>query len=260
MQFSQSLTRVASVQSSPRAFWISEKLFPQLRTFSNEQIHVEGKIQSPITSNGWPFDSATFTVVADGLKSLIDRDLFDQLGLAVTQSTSLKDDLINNISSLSEFKEQITKTNHNKNHKYLALEDVKLILLNLHSTKTFNLDIKKRDLFRLICKIKSISNFRNYYTKKQIMKFSSCPDKNFISPIVVTIRKDQTIKLALISKTLNKANHKNKYQMPNIDTLIESIPQKISAPVSQNTTHFSTLDLKYAYSQLNLDTNHSKPL
>ena len=43
--------------------------------------------------------------------------------------------------------------------------------------------------------------------------------------------------------------------MPNIDTLIESIPQQISAPVSQITTYFSTIYLKYAYSQLRLDTN-----
>ena len=43
--------------------------------------------------------------------------------------------------------------------------------------------------------------------------------------------------------------------MPNIDTLIESMSQQIGAPAPQNTTYFSTLDLKYVYSQLNLDTN-----
>ena len=43
--------------------------------------------------------------------------------------------------------------------------------------------------------------------------------------------------------------------MPKIDTLFESISQQISAPASQDTTYFSTLDLNYAYSQLKLDTN-----
>ena len=43
--------------------------------------------------------------------------------------------------------------------------------------------------------------------------------------------------------------------MPKIDTFIESISQQISAPAPQNTTYFSTIDLKYAYSQLNLDAN-----
>ena len=95
------------VQGSPRAFWISEKTSPQLRIFSNEPIQVEGKIRCPITSNGWTCDSATFTVVADGQKSLI--VLFDQLRLAVTQSTSQKGNRVNNISS-PEFKEQIAKT------------------------------------------------------------------------------------------------------------------------------------------------------
>ena len=65
------------VQSSPHAFWIDETVPPQLRTSSNEPIQVEGKIQAPVTSKGRACDSATFTVVADGLKSLIGRDLFD---------------------------------------------------------------------------------------------------------------------------------------------------------------------------------------
>ena len=41
--------------------------------------------------------------------------------------------------------------------------------------------------------------------------------------------------------------------MPNIDALIESITQQISDLVSQSTKYFSTLDLKYSYSRLNLD-------
>ena len=94
--------------------------------------------------------------------------------------------------------------------------------------------------------------------EKHIIKLSSCPDKYFISPTVITVKKDQTIKLALDSKMLNKAIHKNKYQMPNIDTLIESISQQISATTSQNTTYFSTLYLKYSYSQLILDINAAK--
>ena len=121
-----------------------------------------------------------------------------------------------------------------------------------------NLGTKKVDVFQLICKKKSITNSKNCQTKN-ITKLSSCPDKYFISPIAVTVKKDQTIKLALDSKVLNKSIHKNEYQMPNIDTLIESISQQISAPASQNTTYFSPLDLKYAYSQLNLDTNSAIP-
>ena len=144
------------VQSSPRAFWISEKVSPQLRTFSNEPIQVEGKIQSPITSKGWTCDSAsaTFTVVADGLKSLIDRDLFDQLGPAVTQSTSQKSNRVNNISS-PEFKEQIAKTFP---ELIMRIGRSKNQVAKSKFHKDFQPRHQKLDVFQLICKKKSISN------------------------------------------------------------------------------------------------------
>ena len=41
--------------------------------------------------------------------------------------------------------------------------------------------------------------------------------------------------------------------MPNIDNLIDTIQQNLSTNASQETAYFSTLDLKYANSQLNLD-------
>ena len=91
--------------------------------------------------------------------------------------------------------------------------------------------------------------------QKHTIKVSSCPEKYFLSPIVVSVNKYQSVKLVLESTILNKAIHKNKYQMPIIDTLIESISQQISAPAPQETTYVSTLDLKYAYNQLNPDSN-----
>ena len=41
--------------------------------------------------------------------------------------------------------------------------------------------------------------------------------------------------------------------MPNIDNLIYTIQQNLKTTASQETAYFSTLDLKYAYSQLNID-------
>ena len=239
------------VQSSPRAFWIHESTPPQLRNFSNEPIQVEGKIQAPVTSKDWACDTANFTVVADGLKSLIGRDLFDQLGLAVTQSSFLKGNIINNIES-PEFTEQIAKTfpglvsRIGRSKSHVAKSKLQKNFQPRHQ-KGRRIPINLRD--------KVNAELRKLLAEKHIIKLSSCPDNFFISPIVVTVKKDQTIKLALDSKVLNKSIHKNKYQMPNIDTLIESISQQISAPASQNITYFSTIDLKYAYSQLKLDNN-----
>ena len=89
--------------------------------------------------------------------------------------------------------------------------------------------------------------------EKHIIKLNSCSDKNFISPIVITVKRDKTVKLALDSKILNKSIHKNEYQMPNIDNLIDTIQQNLNTSASQETAYYSTLDLKYAHRQLKLD-------
>ena len=85
-----------------------------------------------------------------------------------------------------------------------------------------------------------------------IEKLQESSDKNFISPIVITVKKDQSVKLALDSKVLNKAINKNKYQMPNKDSLIDSISQHINDTNHGDNVYFLTIDLKYAYSQLKL--------
>ena len=90
-----------------------------------------------------------------------------------------------------------------------------------------------------------------------IEKLTSCSDQFFICPIVITVKKDQSIKIALDSKILNKAIHKNKYQMPNIYSLIQTSSQTLST-APQETAYFTTLDLQYAYSQLNLHSDTAR--
>ena len=91
-----------------------------------------------------------------------------------------------------------------------------------------------------------------------IIKLDKCSDKNFISPIVITIKRDKTIKLAMDSKILNKAIHKNKYQMQNIDCLMDNIAQSISESSHEGEVLFSTIDLRNACSQLPLDEATAK--
>ena len=214
------------VQSSPRAFWISKQTPSQLQTFSNELIQVEGKIQASITSNGWTCDSATFTVVADGLKSLIGRDFFDRLGLTVTQSTSQNGKCVNNFSS-PEFKELITKTfpelvsriGRSKNH--VAKSKFHKDIQPIHQ-KGRRIPINLQE--------KVNTELKKLLDEKHIVKLSGCHDKYFISPIVVTVKKDQTIKLALDSKVLNKAIHKNKYQLPTMISLSNLFLNRLVLP------------------------------
>ena len=58
--------------------------------------------------------------------------------------------------------------------------------------------------------------------EKQIIKLDKCSDEYFISPVVITFEQEKSVKIALDSKKLNDAKHKNKYQMQSIEHLIET--------------------------------------
>ena len=88
--------------------------------------------------------------------------------------------------------------------------------------------------------------------QNHIIKLDKCSDRQVISPIVITVKKNQTVKIALDSKKINEFIHKNKYQMPNIELLLVKIAQVVKSDKSKQTL-FSTLDLRYAYSQIPLD-------
>ena len=89
----------------------------------------------------------------------------------------------------------------------------------------------------------------------QVKKLHSCTDDQFISTVVITVKRDGSIKLAMDSKILNVMVSKNEYQMPIIEELVDKIGQIVSSKRS-GTIWFTVLDLKYAYGQLalSLDT------
>ena len=63
--------------------------------------------------------------------------------------------------------------------------------------------------------------------KGHIKKLENYDEDRFISPIVITCKKDKSIKLALDSKFFNKQTYKNKYQMPNIHELVDNFAAQL---------------------------------
>ena len=90
-----------------------------------------------------------------------------------------------------------------------------------------------------------------------VVKLDKCTEDCFISPIVITVKRDDTLKLALDAKVFNEAVVKDKYQMPNVDDLIDTVGQLIDPDVAVP-TWFSCIDLKYAYSQITLSQETSR--
>ena len=76
----------------------------------------------------------------------------------------------------------------------------------------------------------------------------------FVSPAVITVKKDKSMKIALDSRKLNEATNKKKAQMPNMEELISRISRKISEE-QEGEIWITKLDFDYAYGQIKLNEN-----
>ena len=85
-----------------------------------------------------------------------------------------------------------------------------------------------------------------------ITKLDKCTSDCFIAPIVITVKKDDSIKLALDAKPINRQLYNNKHQMPNVDKLLDGVSQIVTAN-TVGTLYFTVFDLKYAFSQIRLN-------
>ena len=74
----------------------------------------------------------------------------------------------------------------------------------------------------------------------------------FVSPAVITVKKDKSVINALDSKQLNKVTIKRNAQMPSMEEGISRISRKISEG-TEGEIFATKLDFDYAYEQINLD-------
>ena len=202
----------------------SEKKPLELKSFSNDIVETLRTLKTPVRCNDWKIHKAKITVVADGFRPILGRDLFDQLGITISQKPCPNTE-INNIESpcaikrslAKEFPELISRIGNSKQHT-----------VNSKFHKIFRVTHQKGRKVPIHLQPKVKIKLEKLLNEGHIKQLTNCSDQFFLSPIVITVKKDQSIKIALDSKILNKAIHKNKYQMPNIDSLIQTISQTLS--------------------------------
>ena len=243
------------IEERDKKSWWSRKTNPtNLRSFTNTPIKNKGTVYCDLQCNGWNAGRANLIVVPNNHRALIDRDLFQGLGIQVNQQTSPNSEgknvaIIENLDSQS-LKQLIAK-------QFPGL--VKRIGRSVNQTVRSKLKTNFTPIHQRGRRVPiHLQNQVEQELKKlqengNIIKLDKCSDKNFISLIVITVKRDKTIKLAMDSKIINKAIHKKKYQMKNIDCLMDNIAQSILESSHEGEVLFSTIDLLYAYSQLPLD-------
>ena len=217
------------------------------RCFNKVSIPISAILQLDLTSGDWTSRNNKILIVKTQTVNLLGRDVLSKFRFALSQKQGKQ---INQISTELSFKTKVLEqfphlcTRKGKSKIHIAKSDIKdNIFPTQHKGRRVPLHLTD----------KVDKEIKHLLDTGQIIKLDKCSDDVFISPIVITVKHDKSIKLALDSQLLNDAINKNKYQMQSIDNLMDAVEKYLS-----DNKHipgeflFSKIDLKYAYSQIPL--------
>ena len=225
--------------------------------FTDNAINITGKVKPPIFSNGWSDNDCQFFLTEGHERNILGNDNLPKVGIEVSQKhfphfqTNKQCKSKNSISQTNQDREILNITKSFKN-LFLRIGKIKNQMKITHFHEPLKpIQLKGRRVpLHLLDAVKTELN--RLKAEGHIKKLENCDEDRFISPIVITCKKDKSIKLALDSKFINKQIYKNKYQMPNIHELVDNVAAQITND-SVGEVWFTNLDLKNAYSQLALD-------
>ena len=175
--------------------------------------------------------------------------------LGLTLKTETPHQSINNISRPDQSNKRIDADKATLKGKFHKL------FTENHTVKSVEVDIQLKEGSKLIQqKGRPIPIHLQPAVEKEIEKLKkqghigkakNIGENCFVSPAVITIKKDKSVKIVLDSRKLNEITIKRKAQMPNMEELISRISRK-TADRPADEIWISKFDLDYAYGQLKL--------
>ena len=218
--------------------------------YNRKKIELMGTLILDVSSLGWHVKSAKFLISENRTQCLLGLGVQPQLGVRTTQvrpERSLVGEVsLSNLNERSEswkshfhqkFHRVFSRVGRAKNHQKFSTFKSPLVPIQekgrrvpVHIQDKVGLEIQK------------------LIQEGHVIKVNKCTSEHFISTIVITTKKDGSVKLAINAKPMNDQIHKNQYQMPNLLELLDSAAQIITSDEIGD-VWFTSLDLKYAFSQ-----------
>ena len=210
------------------------------RDYGNNPLQMIGKMAVTIQSNGWKIH-ARIKVIGGNRPSIIGRDLMPQLGLQLVQQSpgvqimSIEENNQDALEPEGELDSWQTYFSKQFSNLFSRVEKIRNYKVPAEFFENLTPVQQKGSRVPISLQEKVDAEINKPLQQGHIEKLTECSDKYFVSPIVITVKKDGSVKLALESRELNKQVHKNKYQMPNIEELKDTVGQTISEKKNRET-------------------------
>ena len=214
----------------------------EYRDVNDNRIRFEGKTTAKVEINGTRKE-LELLVTTKKTNPLLGLDWMKKLGITLETGTT--------VSQIHRIKEDTDVTKLKTKFKKLFNEN--------HTVNGLEAKIQLKENAKLIQqKGRPIPIHLQQSVEKEIEKLikqghiekaNNIDENCFVSPAVITVKKDKSVKIALDSRKLNEITVKRKAQMPNMEELISRISRKIAdGPADE--IWISKFDLDYAYGQL----------
>ena len=243
---------IINKSNKPR-FIPSEKLnlVTQFVDYNKQPICVLGALKTNLRSAGWEVKGATFLGTERRTRCIIGLDLQGQGGIATTQKPAPKE--------LSRFDVLMCEQSEGWKNKFLKNFSDLFVRQGISKNHTISSNFKyplcpiqeKGIRTPMHIQDKVEKEIEKMLTEGHSNKLDKCTSDCFVAPIVITVKKDDWIKLALDAKPINRQIFRNKHQMPNVDELNDGVSQIVTEN-KESILYFTMLDLKHAFSQLKL--------
>ena len=232
-------------------------LTAQFVDYNKQPNNILGAITTTIRSAGWEVVGPSFLITERRTRCILGLDLQSKVGIHTTQKLAPRDKTRFDVplceqsegwknKFYSKFKDLFDRQGCSKNH--VVSTKFKYPLCPLQ---------EKGRRIPIHIQEKVHEEMEKLLKEGHIKRLDKCTSDCFIAPIVITVKKDDSLKLALDAKPINRQLFKNKYQMPNVDELLDGVSQIVTANTN-GTFYFSVLDLKDAYSQIRLTAETAK--
>ena len=181
--------------------------------FNGNPVEQAGVLQTDVQLNSWKVQKAKLLITPKEQNNtpLLGADLIRRLGLRLTQAVAESTTPKAGQNSISNINTDL-KTKMQSQFKSLFTQGIiKNHVIRTKFKKPLQATQQKGRRIPIALQEKVADEITRLMKEGLIKKLKSCNEDQFISPIVITVKKDGSLKLALDSKKMNEWVIKNKY-------------------------------------------------
>ena len=208
--------------------------------YNNKPLNLLGFMTAEVKVIRKTIKNARIVITRDGKRSLIGRDWLNQLNFRMGEANGNSEysNIIQNISERQDseklkekFPKLLRRQGKIKGYKNKC-EFKKDVIIIQQKGRRMPLQLQEAVEAEIDKLLK----------EGHIRRVEKISDKIFIQSVVVTVKMDKTVKIALDARSLNNAILKKKYQMPNLDNLMEQVAE-IANDEKEGEVLFTLLDM-----------------